>query len=205
MGASFTMPVGSGLTTALTYAAWGAVVAPLTIVAHELGHFGVGLLLGTPDLALHYGSVSDTASEQGFPAARIGAQALAGPVATLLIMAACVMGLRKKVHPFFVVALIVAPIRFAVGAVYLAFSLQAAIQGGARGQPNFDEFKAAQALGFAVEPLLIFELVATIAIWVWMFRRLERGTRFNSLCGAVAGVAVGIGAWIALIGPWLLP
>jgi len=205
MGETSTTRVGSGLTTALTYAAWGAVVAPLTIVAHELGHFGVGLFLATPDLALHYGSVSDTASEQGVPAVRIGAQALAGPVATLLIMAACVMGLRQKVHPFFVVTLIAAPIRFAVGAVYLAFSLQAAIQGGARGEPNFDEFKAAQALGFAVEPLLIGELVATIAIWVWMFRRLQRETRFSSLFGAVVGIGLGIGVWIALIGPWLLP
>lgn len=195
----------SGFATALTYAAYGAVVAPLTIVAHELGHFGVGLLLGTPDLALHYGSVSDTAREQGFSAASIGVQALAGPVVTLLIMAACVLGLRKRVHPLFVVTLIAAPIRFAVGAVYLAFSLQAAIEGGARGQPNFDEFKAAQALGFAVEPLLIFELVATVAIWIWMFRRLERGTRLVSLLGATVGIAVGIGLWIAYIGPWLLP
>lgn len=181
------------------------MVAPLTIVAHELGHFGAGLVLGTPDLALHYGSVSDSAREQGFPAARIGAQALAGPVVTLLIMAACVLGLRKHAHPVFVVALIAAPIRFAVGAVYLAFSLQVAIQGGTPGQPNFDEFKAAQALGFAVEPLLIAELVATIGIWTWMFRRLDRVRRWSSLSGAVAGVALGIGAWIAFIGPWLLP
>jgi len=193
------------LLKALTYAACGVVVAPMTIVAHELGHYVVGLILGTPDLALHYGSVSDTAREQGFSSARIGAQALAGPVVTLLIMGACALGLRKTVHPVIVAALIAAPIRFAVGVVYLGFSIVAAVQGVPRGTPNFDEFNAAQALGFPVEPLLIFELAATVLIWWWMARRVEKGHRVSTIPGATVGVVLGIAAWIAVIGPWLLP
>jgi hypothetical protein len=193
------------LRRALIYAAFGIVVAPLTIVAHELGHYGVGLILGTPDLELHYGSVSDTAREQGVSSAKIGAQALAGPAVTLLIMAACALGLRKTAHPFLVATLIAAPIRFAVGAVYLGFSIAASVRGEPRGQPNFDEFNAAQALGFPVEPLLILELAVTVLIWFWMYRRLEKGRRISAIFGATVGVGLGVGAWIAVIGPWLLP
>lgn len=193
------------LVRALTYAGYGFAVAPLTIIAHELGHYGMGLILGSPDLALHYGSVSDTAREQGVSSIRIGAQALAGPVVTLLIMGACVLGLRKAVHPIYVAALIAAPIRFAVGAVYLGFSIVAAMRGEPRGQPNFDEFNAAQALGFSLEPLLVFELAATVVIWLWMFRRLPKGSRISPILGATVGVGLGIGAWIGFLGPWLLP
>ena len=160
-------PVTLGkLKTFLVFAAWGAIVAPATIVLHELGHFLAGLALGTPDIALHYGSVSDNAAESGFPALRIGVQALSGPVVTLLLMGACVIALRKQPdHPAFLTALFAAPIRFAVGAVYLYFVASAAIQGIPHGQPNFDEFKAAQMLGFPVVPLLVAELALTLVLW----------------------------------------
>jgi len=205
MGETYTSRLRSGLLPVLTYAAYGALAAPLTIVAHELGHFGVGVILGTPDLALHYGSVSDTAREQAFSTAAIGAQALAGPIVTLLILIGGFVALKTQTHPFVVGILLASPIRFAVGAVYLAFSLGAMIKGEARNQPNFDEFNAAQAFGFAVEPLIIIEIVATIAIWVWIFRRLEKRTRFRALLGAIVGIVIGVGLWITSIGPWLLP
>ena len=191
--------------TALIHAAYGLVVAPLTIIAHELGHFGVGLIVGAPDLALHYGSVTDTASEQGFASAKIGAQAIAGPIVTLLIMVACVFGLRRKPHPLFVAALIAAPVRFAVGAVYLAFSILAAVRGQPRGQPDFDEFNAAQAFGFPVEPLIVLELVVTLVIWSWLFRRLLGSPRLISIGSAVVGAVIGIGIWMGIVGPRLLP
>jgi hypothetical protein len=189
----------------LEYAGYGVVVAPLTIIAHELGHYGLGLILGSPDLALHYGSVSDTAREQGVSSVRIGTQALAGPVVTLMIMGACVLGLRKAVHPFFVAALIAAPIRFAVGAVYLGFATLAAVRGEPPGQPNFDEFNAAQGLGFPLVPLLIFEIAATVVIWLWMFFRLQKGSRISPILGAIIGTVIGVGGWIGFVGPWLLP
>jgi len=159
---------GSKLKTFLVFAACGALIAPATIVLHELGHLLAGLALGTPDIALHYGSVSDSAEESGFPAFRVGLQALAGPAVTLFLMAACMVALRKHPdHPLFFTALFAAPIRFAVGAAYLYFAASAALQGIPPGQPNFDEFKAAEMLGFPVVPLLIAELALTFALWSW--------------------------------------
>ena len=192
--------------TFLEFAAWGAIVAPATIVLHELGHFLAGLALGTPDIALHYGSVSDSAAESGFPEFRIGVQALAGPVVTLLLMAGCLIALRKQAdHPLYFTALFAAPIRFAVGAVYLYFVAAAAFQGIAPGQPNFDEFKAAQMLGFPVAPLLVAELALTLALWSWAARRLGGAIRLPALAGTVIGIIAGIGIWIAGLGPLLLP
>ncbi len=192
--------------TFLVFAASGAIVAPATIVLHELGHFLAGLALGTPDIALHYGSVSDSAAETGFPAFRIGLQALAGPVVTLLLMAGCVIALRKQPHhPVYFTALFAAPIRFAVGAVYLYFVAAAAFQGIAPGQPNFDEFKAAQMLGFPVASLLVAELALTLTLWWWAARRLSSAIRWPALAGTVTGIIAGIGIWIAGLGPLLLP
>ncbi len=200
-------PVAHGnLKTLLVFAAWGAIAAPATILLHELGHFLAGLALGTPDIALHYGSVSDSAAESGFPAFRVGVQALAGPVVTILLMAACVVALRKSPeHPLFFTALFAAPIRFAVGAVYLYFVAAAAFQGIAPGQPNFDEFKAAQMLNFPVVPLLVAELVLTLALWSWAARRLSNAIRWPALAGTAIGIIAGIGIWIAVLGPLLLP
>jgi hypothetical protein len=196
----------SRLTTFLVFAAWGTLVAPATIVLHELGHLLAGLGLGTPDIALHYGSVSDSAAESGFPAFRVGLQALAGPVVTLLLMAACMVALRKHPdHPLFFTALFAAPIRFAVGAVYLYFAASAALQGIAPGQPNFDEFNAAQMLGFPVVPLLIAELAVTFALWTWAVRRLASAIRLPALTGTLIAIVTGIGVWIGGLGPLLLP
>ncbi len=192
--------------TFFVFAAWGIVIAPLTIVLHELGHYLAGLLMGTPDLALHYGSVSDTAAERGFPPVKIGIQALAGPAVTLGIMTVCVFALRKNPdHPVWLTAMFAAPVRFAVGAVYLYFAAMAAIQGIPPGQPNFDEFKAAQMLGFSVVPILIAELALTVALWSWAVGRLGKGIRFPALAGTAVGIISGIGLWIALLGPLLLP
>jgi hypothetical protein len=152
------------------------------------------------------GSVSDSAAESGFPTARMGAQAIAGPTVTLVLMLVCALALRKSPDsPIWITALFALPIRFAVGVVYLYFSASAAIQGIPPGQPNFDESNAAQAFGFAVELLLIVELVLTVGLWTWAVQRMTGATRISALAGAVLGIATGISVWIAFLGPLLLP
>jgi hypothetical protein len=116
-------------------------------VLHELAHFLAGLAFGFPDLVLHYGNVSDGAAKAGFPLWQQGVQAIAGPLATLLIvLTCCVATMRAGPKPWAVAPAFAAGVRsVGIGVAYLIVRIL-----GREARGNFDEMNAATQL---VSPL----------------------------------------------------
>src|SRR5262245_45444508 len=105
----------------LAWTVAATLAGPLAIIAHELAHLLAGLAFGFPQLALHYGSISDAAAESGFPEWQRGIQAAAGPLATLLIvLGSCVAAVRVGPKPWTVAPAFAAGVRsLAIGVGYL--------------------------------------------------------------------------------------
>lgn len=123
------------------FGAAAALVAPLTVIAHELGHFLAGRAMGF-DAELRAASVSGGAVLGRAPDWMVAVQALAGPLVTFLLLASAFAIGRRRAKPWVIALAATAPLRFLVGASYLTWSIYAWSQGGElRGSPNFDEYK----------------------------------------------------------------
>lgn len=79
----------------LAWCGAGALLAPVSVLAHEIAHFAAGGLAGFPDLELHADAVTSSASTSDFPASQLGLMSLAGPLCTLVVAgAACATAIR---------------------------------------------------------------------------------------------------------------
>lgn len=177
----------------------------ITTLLHELGHFAVPLAFDLP-AELRPTSVSGGAEpDSGAPGWMIGAQAAGGPLVTI------VMGLiggalfARDPRRLWALAFAAAAVsRLFVTTGYLGIRLLFAIQGRQfGGTPNFDEHHIATALG--VSPLIV-SVVATaflVAVLVWLFRNVGRGSRILFFVALVAGILIGSVAWAALAPPVL--
>ena len=94
--------------------------------------------------------------------------------------------------------------RFLVTTGYLAVRLLLLLFGRQfEARPNFDEHNVAEALQI---PTVALALVATafLALFLlWLFRRVERGSRMLFALALIAGVGAGGFAWTALAPPVL--
>jgi hypothetical protein len=187
----------------LAWAVTAALAAPLGIILHELAHLLAGLVFGFPELALHYGSVSDRAAESGFPEWQRGIQAAAGPLATLLIVLGCCGAVtRVGSKPWAVAPAFAAGVRsLVIGVGYLIARMLRRPSEGA----NFDELNAARHLGVAVEPVIAINVLILLAAWVFLIRRAPRGQRIATLSAIAVGTTGGLALYIGWLGPWLLP
>lgn len=179
-----------------------AVAAPLTIVLHELGHLLAAHAFGFPEVALHYGSVSDGAKEAGFPLWQQGVKSAAGPLVSLGIVLACCYGaVRVGPRPWAVAPAFAAGVRsILIGVAYLVARVR---QPGARG--NFDEMNAARSLGLAPEFVVAANVLLLLAAWSFLVRRIPRDRRAGAIAGTVVGTFAGLALYIAWLGPWMLP
>lgn len=189
----------------LSLAGWGAVLAPLGIVLHEMGHFIVGFSLGFP-VRLNVGSVSDGAAIGAATDQAVAMQASAGPLVTIALMAVAAIGLLKRPGSRWPYALaITAPIRFIVGGTYLFWVGKAWFEETAfQGSPNFDEYNAALALGLSPAWLVAIQTLGLIAYWLWATTRPRPIARIASVGSVLVGAVIGIALWMALIGPAVL-
>jgi hypothetical protein len=153
----------------LSLAGWAALLAPVGIVLHELGHFAVGLSLGYP-VRMHVGSVSGGAAIGLAPDLHVAMEAVAGPLVTVALAAIAIWGLLRRPGSRWALALaITAPIRFIVGGVYLFGVIKAWFEETAfQGTPNFDEYNAALALGLSPVWLVAAQTLGLLAYWFWV-------------------------------------
>lgn len=160
------------------YALWTTILAPVSVVLHELGHFVIGFVHGYP-VRLRPSSVGGGPRLPGDDSFLVGLGAFAGPlVSVLLAFFACAVIARFGPRPPFVVIAVVAPLRSIVIVVYLVFQIIAAVRGVSAGTPNFDEFNAATAWNLPVLPVAIVAVALMIGIWVWTLGRLPRRSRW---------------------------
>lgn len=184
---------------------WACVTflfVPPTIVIHELGHYAVAKAFRFPNVALHYGSVSDDAETAGLPKWKRGLKSAAGPsVTVILVLASCLATHRYGVRPLTVAPGFAAGVRSVlIGVAYLGVLATS----GRPTKGGFDEAQAARQLGLPIELVVGVFTILVLAGWVDLARRLPKQGRWATLIASAMGIGAGIGIW-ALIGPKLLP
>lgn len=186
-------------------AAWTALMTPLTILVHELGHFSIGLTTGLP-LELHPTSVSGGAAPGAAKDWLVALQAAGGPLMTV-VMSLLFAALYKwdTGRLWALAAAVAAASRLLVTTAFLGLRLVLLVLGRPyRATPNFDEHNVARALGL---PPVLMAAAATlflIALYVWLLRHMPRDRRFPFVVASIAGVALGAVAWTVLPPPVLV-
>jgi hypothetical protein len=190
---------------AAPWAGWCVLLVPLTIVAHELGHYAVARLLGFPNPTLHYSAVNP-GDVSGKAASLSGVVGLAGPAVTaILALFACGwIFARGPAHWAFALAISAAS-RFVVSVPYTVGSFVARLLGGTAGAPAFDEYKAGTALGWSGDALLASSAIILVGVLLFIGRKLPRGERSVAWPGLLVGTVLGWALWMLLLGPVLLP
>ncbi len=189
---------------AVTLALWAALIAPLSIVFHELGHFTVYSLSGYP-ARLGPMSVSLLPNTPTPPLAIAALGQAAGPAVTVLLTLLAIIMIRRRgpQAPWVALAL-TAPLRMIVIFVFLGLTIYLAAIGAKPGESNFDEYNVATTLGLPVVPFLIPFAAFLLFVWIMTVRAIPRGGRWVLVTSAITGAALGAWLWAALLGPILL-
>lgn len=196
----------------------GAVAAPLSIVLHELGHFGAFAAFGFPDPVLRHTSVSWAHSGEWVALFRAGdlaaAAALAepwkmavtmaaGPAVSYLTAIVCVFAVRRfGPDPLsLVLGLGLSAPGQGVGALMvLAINL---FGGGFVGSQ--DEAWVASIAGIS-SSLTALPGVACLVLAPWfLVTAIPRGRRVRVVVPVVGGMVLGLFLWLGWLGPLLLP
>ncbi|WP_143960295.1 hypothetical protein [Litoribacter populi] len=188
------------------FLAWPIIFVPITIMLHEMGHYIIGFMFQFPNLQLHYGSVSHTATELDFPPWQLALQASAGPLITILIASLpCYFATKREQNIFLISLGIVAPIRFLIGSVYLFWIVIIFFSGGSMGASNFDEYNVASLTTIPLAFILIVETIFMLWTWWFLGNRIHKKGRIIFIASIIAGTSLGISLWLNIVGPILLP
>jgi hypothetical protein len=188
----------------LLWSAWPLLLAPLTILLHELGHFLTAMALGFEEAQLHFSHVEfDEAG--GRSPAQVGLVGLAGPLVTAAQILAAMAFHRLRPESRWPYALAVAAAsRFVVGVPYTIIGLIVRARGERLQPPAFDEFRAGEALGWSGDLLLGLSSLMVLVTLVWLARALPRGERSAAWPGLLLGTIGGWALWFSA-GPLILP
>lgn len=188
----------------LAWLGWALLLAPLTILLHELGHLLAAIALGFPDPALHFSSISH-GDVSGRPSWQLGVVGLAGPLVTaLLVLTGSTLLLRRPRSPFGYALAVAAASRFFVGVPYTISNLIAVSSGRRLDPPAFDEYKAGTALGWSGNLTLGTTAAIAILVLLLVAFRLPRSERKAGWLGLLAGTIGGWIAWFSLA-PYVFP
>jgi hypothetical protein len=188
----------------LRWAGWALLLAPVTIVAHEFGHLLVALLLGLPEPALHFSHISH-GDISGRPMWQSGLVGIAGPLVTAGFILFAMLWVRRRGADRWAFALAAAAAsRFFVGVPYTLAVALAAARGVRLEPPQFDEYKAGEALGASGNLMLLVSTLLFFTAIGWLALRLPRGSRGVAWTGLFIGTVTGWALWFT-VGPLLLP
>jgi hypothetical protein len=194
----------SWLLVLLGWAAWPLVLAPLTILLHEIAHLGAAIAPGFPDPVLHFSFIShgDVSSRPGWQSGVVG---LAGPVVTaLLLLAGLGLTVRRPSARFGQALAVAAASRFFVGVPYTIANIIALASDRQLAPPAFDEYKAGEALGWSGDLTLGVTASLFFLVIIVLLARLPRGERVWAWMGLIGGTVAGWAAGFSLA-PLLLP
>jgi hypothetical protein len=189
----------------LPWAAWCVLLAPLTIVLHEVGHYAAALWVGSHNPVLHY-SWTDPGNLPAKGASTDGVIGLAGPAVTIILsLFACAWILWRGPARWAFALAICAVSRFVVAVPYTLLKIVVLLTGGSLGAPAFDEYKVGAALGWSGDALLASTAIVLIGVLLFVGRRLPAGERSAAWPGLLSGTTLGWACWMLLLGPALLP
>jgi hypothetical protein len=187
----------------LLWSAWPLLLAPLTILLHELGHLLTAMALGFEEAQLHFSHVEF--DEAGGSPVQVGLVGLAGPLVTAAQILGAIAFHRLRPGSRWPYALAVAAAsRFLVGVPYTIVSLIVRLQGQRLQPPAFDEYRAGEALGWSGDLLLGLSSLMLLVTLVWLARALPRGERLMAWPALLLGTVAGWALWFAA-GPLILP
>ena len=187
------------------WAFWALLLTPLTLVLHEAGHLLAGLAFGLPGLQLHFSQVShgNIADRSALVLSLVG---FAGPLATMALALAGMLWVLFRRPSIWAFALVIAAAsRLALAAPYTILAGLARLRGERLPPHGFDEYRAAEALGWSGLSALGVTTAFVAAVLVWLALRLPRGQRFAAWPGLLLGVVLGWVLWMGSLGPTLLP
>ena len=189
----------------LPWAAWCVLLAPLTIVVHEVGHYAAAVWAGSTNPVLHY-SWTDPGNlpvKGGFIDGVIG---LAGPAVTVTFsLFACAWILLRGPARWAFALAITSVSRFVVAVPYTIANIVVRFTRATMGAPAFDEYKAGTAFGWSGNALLASTVLVLVGVLVFVGRKLPGGERSVAWPGLVIGTILGWVLWMLLIGPVVLP
>jgi hypothetical protein len=181
------------------------LLAPVTVFLHELGHFLLPLCADLP-AQLHPTRVSGGADfGSASPAWMIAVQAGLGPTVTMVMsLIAGMLFVRDPRRLWALAFAIAASSRFLVTSAYLGTRLVILLLGQTfGGNPNFDEYNVARALGIPGEIPAAAATLFLFGLLFWLFRRVEKGRRLIYFLATAAGTVAGGIAWASLAPPVL--
>jgi hypothetical protein len=184
---------------------WCVLLAPITIVLHELGHYAAALWAGSPNPVLHY-SWTDPGNLPAKGGSTDGVIGLAGPAVTIILaLIACAWILMRGPTRWAFALAVCAVSRFLVAVPYTLINIVARLAGRRLGAPAFDEYKAGTALALSGDALLASTVLMLVGVLIFVGRKLPAGERSVAWPGLVIGTILGWACWMLLIGPVMLP
>jgi hypothetical protein len=195
----------SWFSRALPWIGWCVLLAPVTIVLHEFGHYTAARWVGSPNPVVHY-SWTDPGNLPVNGGSTDGVIGLAGPAVTVILaLFACAWILLRGPARWAFALAICAVSRFVVAVPYTLINTVVRLIGAHMRPPAFDEHKAGTALGWSGDALLASTVVVLIVVLVFVGRKLPRGERSVAWPGLLIGTVFGWACWMLLLGPALLP
>jgi hypothetical protein len=196
-----------------------ALAGPLGIVLHEIVHFLTAVAFGFEGAALHFASAGyadhdafwraylDESSEAAghvLPVWQVGAVAAAGVVFTWALAVSSALlapgrGLRTFGGALLGAFALLAPARGYTGLSYI-LTVRPHYPNAF---PNFDEFRAAAALGVPVDVPVAVGVVVVLFCWAYLVPKVRRDL-IVVVPALLLGTAAGILAWL-VVGPLVLP
>jgi len=196
----------------------GVVAAPLSIVLHELGHFGAFVAFGLPDPVLRYASASWAGSGEWLTLFRAGDMAASAALAEPWKMAVA-MAARPAVSYLTAIICVFAVRRFGRGPLSLVLGLGLSAPGQGLGAlmvlainlfgggfiGSQDEAWVASIAGIS-SSLTTLPGVACLVLAPWfLVTAIPRGRRVQVVVPVAGGMVLGLFLWIGWLGPLLLP
>ena len=202
----------------LTEVTGGAIAAPLSIILHELGHFGAYVAFGFPDPVLGFSSASWSGAGEFARLFRAGdveaaaaivepwqeaVGAAAGPIVSYLIIIACVLAVRRSgpgpLSLVFAVGL-VTPFRWTWPIPILFLKLR-----GARVSWGPDEMIVSALTGIPQWLFILLGLMSLVLGYWFIVTAVPRGRRVRTVVPTLVGAVLGGVVWVLWLGPLLLP
>lgn len=185
---------------AIRLAFWSALMTPLGVLLHELGHFLAARALGY-EAVMGPAGVSGGPGLTEIPAADAAFGSGAGPAVTLVLIGLACTAVARGNRGWALALAATAPLRFLVDALYLGFRAYSWLRGLPPSTPNFDEYNLATALDLPVVPVALLATLILLGTWLWLWRKVRRGRRIVSVLAIAAGAAAGLFLWLGYIGP----
>jgi cellobiose-specific phosphotransferase system component IIC len=181
----------------LKYILIGILAVPISIVAHEFGHYLVYQFFGASNVQLHAFSVS--ADKESVSNLQNAIAAITGPIITYLSVILAYVFTQKSYHPAWMILALGGLIGRIVNFIYIYFR-----SAGYNPNPNFDEFNFSKFTG--IEPLFLSIITAILFVMIYaiFLKKAWKENGFKEIGLIAISLFCGVAVW-NFVGGLILP